>query len=701
MRNRIRLSLLFVCLGLAGSWNDAFGQIPSEAPEARSGGAVHFRVHVDLTTVQVMASDKKGEPVRNLAKEDFQLYEEGERREILSLDEVDAQAANSALGVNLTDESALSRGKTVLIVFDDTAIGSEYLQAARKAAAGFVRRNMRSHDVFAVAAFGMSMQILQNFTGEKEAVLKAVESPAGANAGGGPIYFENLLRELARIIPSLGRIRGQKTVLIYAQAALSTGGLSQLPQVSSMGIDDVIGRRSVAVQTARGSGTLESTYKDLLEAARRANVVFYTVDPGGLNSPDPSIALSLRSLATESGGYSILDTNALDSGLDGLDRQISNYYILGYQSAAKAQDGGYPKILVRTKLKGISLKYGAEVQEPRSARNPDGVKQEKALTNALVSPVELKRLPVRFRPLYFYDSKQMARVLVAARIQLTKAAFRKKKGQFGADLNIMGAAYAADGNVAARFSEILPVYFPREKEKEFRGKELAYRNYLRLRPGKYRLKIVVADEGGNLGSKEQTLDIPSWPEHGLAGSSITIAEQVSSLPALTRDLQSQLLSEDDPLIYAGMQMEPGVNNLVFRGGTVPVVFHVYNLRQASDPWNLTAKVRFMDEKGTEYQLDPIALKDKASVRSKTEAVVGFRLTLPQLPGGGYRLLIDVSDGSSAESVRLQTDIVLAETVTGGAARRRVELTAAAERSARTLPAKAKQWTSAAAIHSLL
>lgn len=665
MRNRIRWFLLFVCLGLSGSWNDAFGQIPSEESEARSGGAVHFRVHVNLTTVQVMASDKKGEPVRNLAKDDFQLYEDGERREIVSLDEVDARAANSALGVNLTDESALSRGKTVLIVFDDTAIRSEYLQTAREAAADFVRRNMRSQDVFAVAAFGMAMQILQNFTGEKEAVLKAVESPAGANAGGGPIYFENLLREFARIIPSLGRIRGQKTVLIYAQAALSTGGLSQLPQVSSMGIDDVIGRRSVAVQTARGSGTLESTYKNLLEAARKANVVFYTVDPGGLDSPDPSIAISLRSLATESGGYSILDTNALDSGLDGLDRQISNYYILGYQSVAKAQDGGYPKISVQTKLKGISLKYGAEVQEPRSARNQDGVKQEKALTDALGSPVELKRLPVRFRPLYFYDSQQMARVLVAARIQLTKASFRKKKGQFGADLNIMGAAYAADGSVAARFSEILPVYFPREKEEEFRSKELAYRNYLRLRPGKYRLKIVVADEGGNLGSKEQTLDIPSWPQHGLAGSSITIAEQVSSLPVLIRDLQSQLLSEDDPLIYAGMQMEPGVNNLVFGGGTVPVVFHVYNLRQASDPWELTAKVRFMDEKGTEYPLDPISLKDKASVLNKTEAVVGLQLPLPQLPGGGYRLIIDVSDGSSAEPARLQTDIELAETVTGG------------------------------------
>lgn len=665
MRNRIRLFLLFMCLGLAGSWNDVFGQIPSEASEARSEGAVRFRVHVDLTTVQVMAFDKKGEPVSNLAKEDFQLFEDGERREILSLDEVNAQPANSALGINLTDESALSRGKTVLIVFDDTAIRSEYIQTARKSAADFIRRNMRSQDVFAVAAFGMTMQILQNFTGDKEAVLEAVESPAGANAGGGPIYFENLLREFAGIIPSLGRIRGQKTVLVYAQDALSTGGLSQLPELSSIGIGDVIGRRPVAMRTSRGSGTQESTYKNLLEAARKANVVFYTVDPGGLNRPDSSMAISLRSLATESGGYSILDTNALDSGLDGLDRQISNYYILGYQSGAKGKEGGYHKVSVRTKLKGISLQYGEEVQEPRSAGNPDSDKQEKAVRDALASPVELDQLPVRFRPLYFYDSPQMARVMVAARIQLAKARFRKRKGQYGADLNIMGAAYAADGNVAARFSESLPVYFPREKEEEFRSKEMAYRNFLRLRPGKYRLKMVVADEGGNLGSREQELDIPPWPAHGLAGSSIAIAEQVSGIPELIRDLQSQLLSEDDPLIYAGMQVEPGVNNLVFRGGTVPVVFHVYNLRQATDPWDLTAKVRFVDEKGREHPLNPISLKDKASVLNKREAVVGLRLSLPQLADGGYGLVIDICDGSSAECARLHTDVEIAETVTGG------------------------------------
>jgi hypothetical protein len=54
-------------------------------------------VDVDLTTIEVAAPDKNDNPVRNLKKEDFQLYEEGERQEILSIDEVRTGSAISLI----------------------------------------------------------------------------------------------------------------------------------------------------------------------------------------------------------------------------------------------------------------------------------------------------------------------------------------------------------------------------------------------------------------------------------------------------------------------------------------------------------------------------------------------------------------------------------------------------------------------------
>ena len=116
--------------------------------------------------------------------------------------------------------------------------------------------------------------------------------------------------------------------------------------------------------------------------------------------------------------------------------------------------------------------------------------------------------------------------------------------------------------------ETLPISFDKEKEPEFRKGSLAYRNYFKLRPGKYRLKLAVSDESNNLGSTEQSLEVPAFPDQGFAGSSIVIAEQTSQLPDLIRNLQTQLLDENDPLLYPGVQIEPSVENRLPAGSVI-------------------------------------------------------------------------------------------------------------------------------------
>jgi hypothetical protein len=210
-------------------------------------------------------------------------------------------------------------------------------------------------------------------------------------------------------------------------------------------------------------------------------------------------------------------------------------------------------------------------------------------------------------------------VLIASKISLEKAAFLKKGAQLGAELRIMGVAYGEDGSIESRFSEKLPVTIDKEKEPEFREKDMAYRNYFRVHPGKYRLKFAVSDESGNLGSMERLLEIPVLPERGFAASSLLIAEQASRLPDLISNLQSQMLNENNPLLYAGFQIEPSVDNRFPANAPLPVVFRLYNMPGTPDQWNLTAKARIIDEKGKEYSLGSIPLKNMMSVSGNAEA----------------------------------------------------------------------------------
>ena len=610
-RSRYAALLFSLCFG--GVDFPLFAQVESAGGSAQSGSSFKLRVDVDLVTIEVSVLDKNRKAAENLKMEDFRLYEDGKKQEILSFDEVRGSVATSPKEMSLLGENGRNRGKSVLIVFMENAVAARNLKLARDSVSKFVQSHMQPQDLFAVMSFGASMKILQNLTGERDEVLAAVDK-LGSTAVVS-FSFEDLLRSLEQISYSIARLKGRKSVLIFGPSGMGYTPLDR------------------------------SRYNNTVNAAKRSNVVIYTADPertiGGsgyagsgraVSTPlDPGsvppelagvlqgsragntsgglVALTLRTLASETGGFSIDNVLDVDSELDMLDQQISNYYILGFQSNNPKHDGTFRKVEVKTDVKGVTLKF----RDGYIDRSPIDVlassRQEKALLTALASPGSAAHVALLFRPVYFYDSPRSARVLVASRIRMEKIAFRKRAGQMGAELNIMGVAYAEDGAIAARFSETLPVSFDKEKEEEFRKGSLAYRNYFRLRPGKYRLKLAVSDESNNLGTVEQVLEVPPLPNGSFAGSSIVLAEQTARLPDMIQNLQSQMLDQSDPLIYSGMQIEPGVENRLPVNSAVRVLFRLYNLPGRSDAWDLVARARLLDEKGGASALAPISLKN--------------------------------------------------------------------------------------------
>jgi hypothetical protein len=275
----------------------------------------------------------------------------------------------------------------------------------------------------------------------------------------------------------------------------------------------------------------------------------------------------------------------------------------------------------------------------------------------MASPDTAIQLPLAFRAAYFYDSPRMARVLVSAKISLEKAEFKKKGGQLACDLNVMGAAYAENDSVAARFSETVPVTIDKEKDQNL-PKSQVYSNYFKLRPGKYRLKLAVSDGGKNLGSMQQQLEIPALSENGIAGSSLVVAEHLSQLPALIQNLQTKLLDDSDPMVYAGLQISPSIENRFSVNSPVPVMFKLYNPAGGLGHWKATAKTRLLDEAGKELSLPPFSLEDNSPQPDSTEATIGLNLRFKDVTPGKYRLIIEITEAKSSQTATLQTDLEL-------------------------------------------
>jgi VWFA-related protein len=144
-------------------------------------------------------------------------------------------------------------------------------------------------------------------------------------------------------------------------------------------------------------------FKDLLLKAQQANVAFYSIDTGGLKTGFPTAkelekiqpenvaaAISakmdnlnlkldtLRTLANETGGFAVVNTNDLLSGVRKISDDLSAFYLLGYYSTNTATDGRFRKIEVRVKAPDVKV----SARRGYTAPTPEMLKAEAAAAAA-------------------------------------------------------------------------------------------------------------------------------------------------------------------------------------------------------------------------------------------------------------------------------------------------------------------------------
>src|SRR3954449_2498800 len=140
-------------------------QQPPNAPVAGAPGAV-FRSETRLVPVDVVVQDKKGNYVHDLEQKDFKVWEDNKEQQIRNF------------SFEADPNSPLAQQKKYMVLFFDlsTMTLSDQIQA-RQAAGKFIDANAGPNRLMAIANFGGSLQIAQNFTDDIER-LKLVVSGA-------------------------------------------------------------------------------------------------------------------------------------------------------------------------------------------------------------------------------------------------------------------------------------------------------------------------------------------------------------------------------------------------------------------------------------------------------------------------------------------------------------------------------------------
>jgi hypothetical protein len=188
--------------------------------------------------------------------------------------------------------------------------------------------------------------------------------------------------------------------------------------------------------------------RDLITEANRHNVTFYPINPGGLAVFDEPLSTrtsanpnagpgqtpitqdharltnriqNLRTLAENTDGLAVVDTNDLSTGLRKVVNDVSAYYLLGYYSTNTKLDGAYHRIQVKMKRPGVAVKarrgYFAPNEAAVAAAKPTPASIAAAAAAAPVADA-LNAL-ARLRPaaeLFVYGARRAADLALVAEI---------------------------------------------------------------------------------------------------------------------------------------------------------------------------------------------------------------------------------------------------------------------------------------------
>ncbi len=416
-----RAPILLACAVLALAAAGLQGQDPPPAGEAAAATPPDevFVESIDVNVVNLLVwvTDKQGEPITGLTRDDFELFEEGRPVTItnffavaggepapgIEVDELDlpAEEAPPLPYLAVAEDQRLN----LIVYVDNFNLAPANRNRVLRRLKAFLYETVDREDRVMVVSHDRSLNIRQGFTNDPDQALSALaeleamsgnppdraserlrvlqeiegtDDPllalADARSHADYIFTEMqfTLRRLRELIGPLSGLQGRKALLYVSDGLPMTAGEDLF-----IAVEDRFPR--VGARAEAMSFDLQPEFRRLGAQANSAGVTFYTLDAGGaelhgsLSAADPGtvqggsrIAVDsifnanmqepLHMMADATGGLAVTNTNAVERSLDRVARDFDNYYSLGFPSP-HGRNGRYYELTVKVKRPGAKVRY--------------------------------------------------------------------------------------------------------------------------------------------------------------------------------------------------------------------------------------------------------------------------------------------------------------------------------------------------------
>jgi len=674
------------------------------ASSAAAQQAAKFEATTQLIVVNVAAKSKTGEALTGLKTSDFTITEDGKPQQIKVFEyqrledtvlpppalETRAAAAPAVKPAVSASIAPAPRGEVkykdrrlLVLFFDQAGMAVSEQLRAQKAALKFLSSQMTSADLVAVMTYVTDLNVIQDFTSDRDRLIQIVKGLAtGANgmANGstgddsegdtGAAYTQddsefnifNTDRKLAALKSAVKMLGGlpEKKALVYFASGMQLNGIDNQAQLRAT-VNAAI-RSNVAFYPVDARGLVATApLGDATQASQGGQGMYSGSSQRTMQSNFQGQQETLYTLASDTGGKALLDQNDLALGIVQAQKDIASYYILGYYSNNTALDGRFRRIKVQiARNLTAKLDYRSGYFASKEFRQLNSSDRERQLQEALMLGDPVTDLTVALEVNYFRQAKDRYFVPVSVKIPGSDIELARRGGAESTRLDFIGEIKDSKGALQGTVRDEITVKLKGDNAGQLSKHNLEYDTGFTLQPGAYSLKFLAREnETGKMGTFETGFTVPDLTAETkyLPISSVVLSYQREKVDAAvaTAEKDKKLIAAN-PLVQDNRKLVPSVTKVFRKDSEMYVYLEAY--QPAAEKTRLmAATVTFYRGNVKAFETAPLRIADGLNAKSKA-VPVSFRVPMDKLQPGRYTCQVSVVEPGAQKFAVWRSAVVL-------------------------------------------
>ncbi|MGH9830693.1 MAG: VWA domain-containing protein, partial [Blastocatellia bacterium] len=276
----------------------------------------------------------------------------------------------------------------------------------------------------------------------------------------------------------------------------------------------------------------------------------------------------LTTLADQTGGFLISDTNNLANGLVRIDEDLRFHYVLSYVPKNLEYDGKFRQVSVKVDKSALEVQTRKGYYAVPSAGGTPVLDFEVPALAALSNERRQNTLPVRVSSLSFPESSRPGLVPVLVRVPAAALSYTldNEKKTYKGDFTILALVKDKSGMVVKKLSQHYQLTGSLDNLQSAKSGEILFYREAQLEPGPYSIQAIGYDTAtARSGVAKASVDVPPSDVSKLRLSSVMVLNRVERLSAADQKVAN-------PFHYGELLVYPNMGDVLHKASRKELAF---------------------------------------------------------------------------------------------------------------------------------